>query len=340
MTEEIREQPKKRMLSGIKPSGDLTLGSYLGAIRNWGARSEEFDCFYFMADLHAIPVRQNPADLRRRTLEQLAQYIACGLDPEKNTLFIQSQVPQHAELGWVLNCYAMFGELSRMTQFKDKSAKNADNINGGLFTYPSLMAADILLYQPDYVPVGEDQKQHVELCHTIARRFNGIYGDVFKLPEPYVPKVGARIMSLTNPTAKMSKSENEDTGRVLLMDTPETIMRQFKRAITDSDTENCVHYDKEKKPGVSNLMTIYSACTGKSYDEIEQEFAGCGYGKFKPAVGETVVETLRPIREEAQRIMKDKAYLESVYKEGARRASFVAEKTMRKVYKKVGFIGR
>ena len=340
MTEEIREQPKKRMLSGIKPSGDLTLGSYLGAIRNWGARSEEFDCFYFMADLHAITVRQNPADLRRRTLEQLAQYIACGLDPEKNTLFIQSQVPQHAELGWVLNCYAMFGELSRMTQFKDKSAKNADNINGGLFTYPSLMAADILLYQPDYVPVGEDQKQHVELCHTIARRFNGIYGDVFKLPEPYVPKVGARIMSLTNPTAKMSKSENEDTGRVLLMDTPETIMRQFKRAITDSDTENCVHYDKEKKPGVSNLMTIYSACTGKSYDEIEQEFAGCGYGKFKPAVGETVVETLRPIREEAQRIMKDKAYLESVYKDGAQRASFVAEKTMRKVYKKVGFVGR
>ena len=340
MTEEICEQPKKRMLSGIKPSGDLTLGSYLGAIRNWGARSEEFDCFYFMADLHAITVRQNPADLRRRTLEQLAQYIACGLDPEKNTLFIQSQVPQHAELGWVLNCYAMFGELSRMTQFKDKSAKNADNINGGLFTYPSLMAADILLYQPDYVPVGEDQKQHVELCHTIARRFNGIYGDVFKLPEPYVPKVGARIMSLTNPTAKMSKSENEDTGRVLLMDTPETIMRQFKRAITDSDTENCVHYDKEKKPGVSNLMTIYSACTGKSYDEIEQEFAGCGYGKFKPAVGETVVETLRPIREEAQRIMKDKAYLESVYKDGAQRASFVAEKTMRKVYKKVGFVGR
>ena len=228
---------KKRMLSGIKPSGDLTLGSYLGAIRNWAERAEEYDCFYFMADLHAITVRQNPADLRRRTLEQLAQYIACGLDPEKNTLFIQSHVHQHAELGWVLDCYSMFGELSRMTQFKDKSAKNADNINGGLFTYPALMAADILLYQPDLVPVGEDQKQHVELCHTIARRFNGIYGDVFKLPEPFVPKVGARIMSLTNPAAKMSKSENEDTGRVLLMDSPDTIMRQFKRAITDSDTE-------------------------------------------------------------------------------------------------------
>ena len=331
---------KKTMLSGIQPSGDLTLGSYMGAIKNWVALSDEYECYYCIVDMHAITVRQVPADLRRRALSQLAQYIACGLDPKKNIIYFQSQVPQHAELGWVLNCYAMFGELSRMTQFKDKSAKNADNINGGLFTYPSLMAADILLYQPDYVPVGEDQKQHVELCHTIARRFNGIYGDVFKLPEPYVPKVGARIMSLTNPTAKMSKSENEDTGRVLLMDTPETIMRQFKRAITDSDTENCVHYDKEKKPGVSNLMTIYSACTGKSYAEIEQEFAGCGYGKFKPAVGETVVETLRPIREEAQRIMKDKAYLESVYKEGARRASFVAEKTMRKVYKKVGFIGR
>lgn len=336
--EEIKE--KKRMLSGIKPSGDLTLGSYLGAIKNWAERSEEYDCFYFMADLHAITVRQNPADLRRRTLEQLAQYIACGLDPEKNTLFIQSHVRQHAELGWVLNCYTMFGELSRMTQFKDKSAKNADNINGGLFTYPSLMAADILLYQPDYVPVGEDQKQHVELCHTIARRFNGVYGDVFKLPEPFVPKVGARVMSLTNPTAKMSKSENEDTGRVLVMDTPETIMRQFKRAITDSDTENCVHYDKENKPGVSNLMTIYSACTGKSFQEIEAEFAGCGYGKFKPAVGEVVVETLRPIREEATRIMKDKAYLEQVYRDGAEKAGYVAEKTLRKVYKKVGFVTR
>ena len=342
MSEVITETntPKKRMLSGIKPSGDLTLGSYLGAIKNWAARAEEFDCFYFMADLHAITVRQNPADLRRRTLEQLAQYIACGLDPEKNTLFIQSHVHQHAELGWVLQCYSMFGELSRMTQFKDKSAKNEDNINGGLFTYPSLMAADILLYQPDLVPVGEDQKQHVELCHTIARRFNGVYGDVFKLPEAYVPKVGARIMSLTNPTAKMSKSENEDTGRVLLMDTPETIMRQFKRAITDSDTENCVRYDKEKKPGVSNLMTIYSSVTGKTYEQIEAEFAGMGYGKFKPAVGEAVVEALRPIREEATRLMGDKAYLEGVYRAGAEKAGFVAEKTLRKVYKKVGFLAK
>ena len=331
---------KKRMLSGIKPSGDLTLGSYLGAIKNWAERAEEYDCYYFMADLHAITVRQNPADLRRRTLEQLAQYIACGLDPEKNTLFIQSHVRQHAELGWVLQCYSMFGELSRMTQFKDKSAKNADNINGGLFTYPSLMAGDILLYQPDLVPVGEDQKQHVELCHTIARRFNGIYGDVFKIPEPFVPKIGARIMSLTNPTAKMSKSENEDTGRVLVMDPPEVIMKQFKRAITDSDTENCVRYDKENKPGVANLMTIYSACTGRSFQEIEAEFSGQGYGAFKPKVGEAVVEMLRPIREESTRIMKDKAYLESVYKAGAEKASYVAEKTLRKVYKKVGFVAR
>ena len=340
MTENVPQQPKKRMLSGIKPSGDLTLGSYLGAIRNWKDRADEFDCFYFMADLHAITVRQNPADLRRRSLEQLAQYIACGLDPEKNVLFFQSHVHQHAELGWVLNCYAMFGELSRMTQFKDKSAKNADNINGGLFTYPALMAADILLYQADLVPVGEDQKQHVELTRNIAKRFNSVYGEVFKLPEPYIPKVGARIMSLANPEAKMSKSENEDTGRITLMDPPETIMRQFKRAITDSDTENCVRYDKENKPGVSNLMTIYSAVTGKSFAEIEAEFAGQGYGKFKPAVGEAVVETLRPIREEATRIMKDKAYLEKVYQDGAQKAAYVAEKTLRKVYKKVGFVAR
>ena len=329
---------KKVMLSGIQPSGDLHLGNYLGAIKNWGARAEEFDCYYFMADMHTITVRQEPAKLRRRTLEQLAQYIACGLDPEKNTLFVQSHVPAHAELGWVLNCYTMFGELSRMTQFKEKSAKNADNINGGLFTYPCLMAADILLYQPDYVPVGEDQKQHVELCHTIARRFNGIYGDVFKLPEPYVPKVGARIMSLTNPTAKMSKSENEDTGRVLLMDTPDQIMRQFKRAITDSET--CVRYDKENKPGVSNLMTIYAACTGKSFEEIEREFDGQGYGVFKPAVGEAVVSMLKPIQEETKRLLADKAYLQEVCRQGAERAGYAAEKTLRKVYKKVGFAAK
>ena len=331
-------EEKKVMLSGIQPSGDLHLGNYLGAIKNWGARAEEFDCYYFMADMHTITVRQEPAKLRRRTLEQLAQYIACGLDPEKNTLFVQSHVPAHAELGWVLNCYAMFGELSRMTQFKDKSAKNADNINGGLFTYPSLMAADILLYQADLVPVGEDQKQHVELTRNIAKRFNGVYGDVFKLPEPYIPKVGARIMSLANPEAKMSKSENEDPGRVCLMDKPEDIMRLFKRAITDCDA--CVRYDPENKKGISNLMTIYSAATGRSFAEIEAEFAGRGYGDFKKAVGEAVVELLRPIREEAARLLADKAYLQSIYEAGAQKASFIAEKTLRKVYKKVGFVAR
>lgn len=330
------DEPKKVMLSGIKPSGDLTLGSYLGAIKNWSELADEFDCYYFMADLHAITVRQNPADLRRRTLNQLAQYVACGLDPEKNTLFIQSHVPAHAELGWVLNCYAMFGELSRMTQFKDKSAKNADNINGGLFTYPSLMAADILLYQADYVPVGEDQKQHCELTRDIALRFNHIYGDVFKVPEPYIPKVGARIMSLADPTSKMSKSENEDKGRILITDKPEDIMRAFKRAITDSET--CVRYDPINKPGVSNLMTIYSCATGKTFAEIEKEFDGQGYGVFKPAVGEAVVEMLRPIREKSEDLMKNKDYLNQLCRMGAEKASRRANKTLTKVYKKVGFV--
>ena len=329
---------KKVMLSGIQPSGDLHLGNYLGAIKNWVERTDEFDNYYFMADLHTITVRQTPADLRRRTLEQLALYIACGLDPEKNTLFIQSHVPQHAELGWVLQCYTMFGELSRMTQFKDKSTKHKDNINAGLFAYPSLMAADILLYQPDLVPVGEDQKQHCELTRDVAQRFNNIYGETFKVPEPYIPKTGARVMSLNAPDSKMSKSIPE--GCIFMMEKPEDIQRKFKRAITDSDTENCVRFDPVNKPGVANLMSIYSAVTGKSFEEIEQEFAGMGYGKFKPAVGEAVVETLRPIREEATRILTDKAYLENVYKTGAEKASYVANKTLRKVYKKVGFVAR
>ena len=329
---------KKVLLSGIQPSGDLTLGSYLGAIKNWAELAEQFDCYYFMADMHTITVRQNPADLRSHTLTQLAQYIACGLDPEKNTLFIQSHVHQHAELGWVLQCYTMFGELSRMTQFKDKSAKNAENINGGLFAYPSLMAADILLYRPDFVPVGEDQKQHVELTRDIANRFNGLYGDVFKIPEPYIPKVGARVMGLQNPTAKMSKSDKDPNGCVYLKDDNDTIMRKFKRAVTDSET--CVRYDRQDKPGISNLMEIYSACTGKTYAEIEAEFQGKGYGEFKPAVGEAVISVTGPIRDEAQRILKDKAYLESVYKAGAEKASYIAEKTLRKVYKKIGFVAR
>ncbi len=329
---------KKRMLSGIQPSGDLHLGNYLGAIKNWSARADQYDCFYFMADMHTITVRQTPADLRRRTLEQLALYIACGLDPEKNTLFVQSHVHQHAELGWILNCYTMFGELSRMTQFKDKSAKHQENINGGLFTYPSLMAADILLYQPDLVPVGHDQKQHCELTRDVAQRFNGIYGDVFKVPEPFIPEKGARVMSLNAPDMKMSKSIPE--GCVFMMERPEDIQRKFKRAITDSDTENCVRFDLENKPGVANLMSIYAAVTGRSYEQIEQEFAGQGYGKFKPVVGDAVIETLRPIREEATRLLKDKAYLEGVCRTGAEKASYVAEKTLRKVYKKIGFLAK
>jgi tryptophanyl-tRNA synthetase len=327
---------KKVMLSGIQPSGDLHLGNYLGAVKNWAELPEQFDCFYFMADLHTLTVRQDPKELRRRSTAQLAQYIACGLDPEKNTLFLQSHVHEHAELGWILNCYTMFGELSRMTQFKDKSAKHTDNINGGLFTYPALMAADILLYQADFVPVGEDQKQHCELTRDIAIRFNNLYGETFKVPEPYIPKVGARIMSLSNPASKMSKSDPQ--GCVFLMDKPEELARKFKRAVTDSDTERCVRFDPENKPGVANLMQIYSSVTGKSFDEIEAAFDGKGYGVFKPAVGEAVIETLRPIREEAERMIADKAYLQQVYTDGAQRASFVARKTLRKVYKKIGLV--
>ncbi|WP_312611960.1 tryptophan--tRNA ligase [Oscillibacter sp.] len=332
------ETLKRRILSGIQPSGDLTLGSYLGAIRNWAALADEYDCFYMLADMHTITVRQEPAELRRRTLTQLAAYIACGLDPEKNTLFVQSHVPAHAQLAWVLDCYTMYGELSRMTQFKDKSAKNADNINAGLFTYPALMAADILLYQADLVPVGGDQKQHVEICRDIATRFNGIYGNVFKVPEPYIPQVGARIMSLTSPESKMSKSDKDQNGCVYMLEKPEDILRKFKKAVTDS--EACVRYDQKEKPGVSNLMQIYSVCTGRDFAAIEAEFAGRGYGDFKAAVGEAVVELLRPIREETERLLADKAALQAIYRDGADRASRVAGRTLGKVYKKVGFIDR
>ena len=327
---------KKIIFSGIQPSGDLHLGNYLGAIKNWVAMSDEFNCYYCIVDMHSITVRQNPAELRKRSRLQLAQYIACGLDPDKNTMFIQSHVHEHAELGWVLNCYTMFGELSRMTQFKDKSAKHAENINGGLFTYPALMAADILLYQTDFVPVGEDQKQHVELARDIALRFNNAYSETFKVPEAYIPKVGARIMSLGTPGSKMSKSDPQ--GCVFLMDSPDEIARKFKRAVTDSDTENCVRYAPDEKPGVANLMSIYSSVTGKSFDEIEKEFEGKGYGVFKPAVGDAVIETLRPIREETERILSDKDYLTSIYTQGAQKAGYAASKTLRKVYKKLGFV--
>ena len=330
------QESKKIILSGIQPTGIFTLGNYLGAVKNWAELAEQFDCYYFMADLHSITVRQNPADLRRRSVSKLAQYIACGLDPEKNTLFLQSHVHEHAELGWILNCYTMFGELSRMTQFKDKSAKNAENINGGLFTYPALMAADILLYQADFVPVGQDQKQHCELTRDIAIRFNNIYGPTFTVPEPYIPKVGARIMSLSVPTSKMSKSDPQ--GCVFIMDPPEEIARKFKRAVTDSDTENCVRWDPDSKPGVANLMNIYAAVTGLSFEQIERDFAGKGYGVFKPAVGDAVIEALRPIREESSRMIAEKEYLRTVYTEGAQRASAVARRTLRKVYKRVGFV--
>ncbi len=325
---------RPRILSGIKPTGELTLGSYIGAIKNWVALQDKYDCLYMLADMHAITVRHDPAVLRRRTLEQLAQYIACGLDPQKSILFIQSHVPAHAELGWVLNCYTMVGELNRMTQFKDKAAKHAENINAGLYDYPVLMASDILLYRADLVPVGEDQKQHVELCRDIANRFNGIYGDVFKVPEPFIPKIGARIMSLDDPSSKMSKSE-ESAGSVLVMDEPNVIKAKFRRAVTDSDT--CVRYDPENKKGISNLMTIFSSCTGLSFEQIENDFAGKGYGDFKSAVGDAVVETLRPVREEAKRLLEDKSYLNDVLKNGAENASRLAYRTLSKVYKKVGF---
>lgn len=332
------ENEKKIIFSGIQPSGELHLGNYLGAVRNWVALQEEYNCVYCVVDEHAITVRQDPAGLRKKTLQLYAQLIACGLDPEKSIIFIQSHVPAHAELAWVLDCYTMFGELSRMTQFKEKSASHTENVNGGLFTYPVLMAADILIYQTDLVPVGEDQKQHVELARNIAQRFNGVYGDVFTMPDPYIPPVGARVMSLNMPEKKMSKSMPD--GCVYLMDSPDDIMRKFKRAVTDSDTERCVRFDRAAKPGVSNLMDIYAAATGKSYEEIEQEFEGKGYGAFKPAVGEAVVELMRPIREETERILADKERLEALYRAGAEKAAYVANKTLRKVHKKVGFVAR
>ena len=327
---------KKRIFSGIQPSGDLTLGSYLGAIKNWVNLQDDFETLYCIVDMHAITVRQDPSLLRKRSLQQLAQYVACGLSPEKNILFIQSHVPQHAELGWILGCYTQFGELSRMTQFKAKSQQHADNITAGLFTYPVLMAADILLYQADLVPVGDDQKQHVELCRDIAQRFNGVYGTTFTLPEPFISKMGARIMSLNDPTSKMSKSDPD--GCVFLLDKPEVIMKKFKRAVTDCDTD--VRFDLTQKPGISNLLSIYCTITGKTYDEAEEEFAGKGYGFFKPAVGEAVVELLRPVREEAEHLMSDKAYLEDIYKQGAANASRLATRTLSKVQRKLGFVAR
>ena len=326
---------KKRALSCIQPTGIPTLGNYLGAMRNWVSLQDELECAFAVADLHAITVRQDAAQFRKQIYEMFALLIAIGLDPEKSLLFVQSQVPAHAELSWLLSCHTQFGELSRMTQFKDKSAKHTDNINLGLFAYPSLMAADILLYQPDYVPVGEDQKQHVELTRDIAERFNNIHGKVFVVPEPYILKNGARVKSLQEPTKKMSKSDENQNAFISLKDGPDTILRKFKRAVTDSEAQ--VRY-AEGKDGVNNLMDIYAAVTGKSTDEITAEFEGRGYGDFKVAVAEAVIEALRPIQQRFEELMKEKAYLERMMKLGAERAGVISRRTLDRALKKMGFV--
>ena len=321
--------------SGVQPSGNLTIGNYLGAIKNFSTYSEKYKCFYCVVDEHAITVRQVPADLRRRTYETLALYMACGLDPEKNTLYVQSHVHEHAELAWILNCFTMFGELSRMTQFKDKSSKHSDNINAGLFTYPTLMAADILLYQTDVVPVGVDQKQHVELCRDIAERFNQLYPGTFTIPEPIISKSGMKIMSLADPTKKMSKSDENANAVVYILDNKDTIIRKFKRAVTDSDTCVCVG---EGKHGINNLIGIYSCFTGKTADEIAREFEGKGYGDFKLAVGEVCADALAPIQQRFNEYLSDKAMLENQMRKGAEEASYYARRTLSKVQKKLGFV--
>ena len=328
---------KKVLFSGMQATGNLTLGNYLGALKNWLTLSDEYECFYSVVDMHSITVRQDPATLRKRARALLTLYIAAGLDPEKNCIYYQSHVSGHAELAWILNCYTYMGELNRMTQFKDKSAKHADNINAGLFTYPVLMAADILLFQADVVPVGIDQMQHLELTRDIAQRFNGVYGDVFTIPEPYVAKVGAKIMSLQDPVKKMSKSDENPNASIYLMDDPDTIMRKCKRAVTDSEAQ--ILY-RDEQPGVKNLIDIYSACTGKTPDETVKEFDGKGYGDFKTAVGEAVVSVLKPLQDEYARLEKDKAFIDGIIKNNAEKANYFATKTLRKVQRKVGFPDR
>lgn len=331
---EKKDEKNKVVLSLIQPTGTPTLGNYLGAFKNWIKMSKEYDCLFGEADLHAITVRTAPADLRKRSLDLFAILIAMGLDPEKNIIFCQSHVPAHAQLGWILDCYTQFGEASRMTQFKDKSAKHADNVNLGLFTYPTLMAADILLYNADYVPIGDDQKQHLELTRDIANRFNGIYGDFFKVPEPFIGKAGARVMSLQEPNKKMSKSDTNQKSFILVTDAPDAISKKIKSAVTDSEAR--VYYSEEKA-GVRNLMDIYSACTGKTYEEIEQEFSGRGYGDFKNRVAEAVIEELRPLQEEYSRLINDKAYLTDCARQGAEKAGRIADRTVKKCMKKIGF---
>ena len=330
-------ETKKIIFSGIQPSGTLTLGNYIGALRNFKLLEDDYQCIYCVVDMHAITVRQDPAALRRRCLELAAIYIASGLDPKKNIIYCQSHVSGHAELAWILNCFTYMGELQRMTQFKDKAQKHADNINAGLFTYPTLMAADILLYQTDLVPIGADQKQHLELTRDIAQRFNGVYGDVFTVPEGYFGKVGSRIMSLQDPTRKMSKSDPEDTF-ISLLDPPDAIRRKVRRAVTDSEAD--IRFDPENKPGVSNLLSIIAALTGQSVEEAAAELQGQGYGKLKDRVSECVIETLAPLQSEHKRLMADKAYLQGVLKENADIANGMALRTLRKVQRKVGFAER
>ena len=331
----MSEEKKKIIYSAMQPSGVPSLGNYIGALKNWKNLQDEYNCLFGVANMHAITVRQDPTQLRQRTKDLVALFLAIGLDPEKHIIYVQSDVKAHAEIAWILNCFTYMGELNRMTQFKDKSAKHADNINAGLYTYPVLMAGDILLYQSDLVPVGADQKQHLEICRDIAGRFNSVYGDVFKIPEPYIPKVGARIMGLQNPERKMSKSESDNANNVIyILDDPNVIRNKIKRAVTDSDTE--VRYG-EDKPGVSNLLNIYSSMTGKSIDEAVNEFKGCGYGEFKAGVGEAVVAELEPIQQKFKEYSSDKSYIEKVMKEGAEKASYIANKTLTKVKKKVGY---
>ena len=328
------EKERKVLYSGMQATGRLTLGNYIGALKNWVNLNEEYDCFFGVMDLHSLTVRQNPAEFRKNARLIYTQYVAAGLDPEKNCIYFQSHVPAHAQLGWILDCFTYMGELNRMTQFKDKSAKHADNINAGLFTYPSLMAADILLYQTDLVPIGADQKQHLEICRDLAERMNNIYGDIFTIPEGYFPKAGARIMSLAEPTKKMSKSDENVNATIYLIDDRDTIIRKFKKAVTDSDAE--VRYDVENKPGVSNLMEIYGVVTNKSMDEVAREFEGKGYGDFKLAVGEAVADMLDPLHKKVAEYEADKSYIDHCIKENAEKASYYANKTLRKVHKKLG----
>lgn len=338
MEPSLSAAPRKQVIfSGIQPSGTLTIGNYIGALRNFALLQEDYDCLYCVVDMHAITLRQDPAQLRRRCNELIATYIACGLDPDKNLIYCQSHVSAHAELSWVLNCFTYMGELGRMTQFKDKAAKHEENINAGLFTYPVLMAADILLYQTNLVPVGQDQKQHLELCRDVATRFNGVYGDVFTIPEPYIPKIGGKVMSLQEPERKMSKSDPEDTY-IAILDKPEVIRKKIRRAVTDSD--GTIHFDPEKKPGVSNLLSILSVMGGGEIPALETELDGQGYGVLKERTAEAVIETLAPIQKEYDRLVADKAYIQQVMNKNAERAAALAVRTLRKVYKKVGFASR